>query len=29
MPIVVKEKDESTGEVNDVVYFLLLQGPLS
>lgn len=29
MPIVVKEKDESTGEVNDVVYFLLLRGPLS
>jgi hypothetical protein len=29
MPIVVKEKDESTGEENDVVYFLLLRGPLS
>ena len=29
MPIVIKEKDESTGEENDVVYFLLLRGPLS
>jgi hypothetical protein len=28
MPVVVKELDESTGEINDVVYFLLLQGPL-
>ncbi len=29
MPIVIKEKDITTGEINDVIYFLLLKGPLT
>ena len=29
MPITIKEKDSTTGEVNDIVYFLLLKGPLT
>ena len=29
MPIVIKEKDSTTGEENDVTYFLLLKGPLT
>jgi hypothetical protein len=29
MPIVIKEKDSTTGEENDATYFLLLKGPLT